>query len=369
MIHDILEIVRKLLFCQNRSRRSAIRVTIAGLTIKSIRERIMRTRSAVLALLVLALSQLMGQAGAADSQASAKGYPLRPVTIISPATGGASDTIARIVAAALARSFNSPVIVEARPGAGGNIATETVAHASADGYTLLLALNNMLTINPVLYRSIRFNPVEDFEPVALVATSRYLLAINSDVKANTVRELIEEAKANPNKISYSSSGYGTPSHLMGALFGADTGAQFQHVPYRSMANATTDLLSGQVQFMCGSMSGLMPQVRAGKLKALGVTGQTRSPLAPDIPTIAETVPGFEFEAWYALLAPAHTPPEIVETLGAALRSALASDGTRERLLQQGADASSGDAKELKGRIRDDLQKWTKMIAVLGLHMD
>jgi tripartite-type tricarboxylate transporter receptor subunit TctC len=329
----------------------------------------MRIRSAVLTLLVLVSPQLPGRAGAAGPQTPEKGYPSRPVTIIAPATGGASDAVARIVAAALTRSLNAPFIVDARSGAGGNIATETVARAPADGYTLLLALNNMLTINPALYRKVRFNPVKDFEPIALLATSRYLLAANSGVRANTVRELIEEAEANPKQISYSSSGFGTPSHLMGALFGADTGTEFLHVPYRSMAGATADLLSGQVQIMCGSMSGLMPLVRGGKLKALGITGQARSPLAPDIPTIAETVPGFEFEAWYALLAPAGTPPRIVDTLSSALTAALASEEVRERLVQQGAEAAPGDAKELSIRIRDDLQKWTKIMTAIGLRMD
>ena len=326
-------------------------------------------RSAVLALFVLALPYVMGRADAEDTQASDKGYPSRAVTIISPAAGGAADAVARIVAEALTRSFNAPFIVEARPGAGGNIATETVAHASADGYTLLLALNNMLTVNPALYRSVRFKPVEDFEPVALVATSRYMLVANSDVHANTVKELIEEAKANPNKITYSSSGYGTPSHLVCALLGVDSGAEFQHVPYRSIANATTDLISGQVQFMCGGMSGLMPLVRTGKLKGLGVTGQGRSSLAPEIPTIAETVPGFEFENWYALLAPAGTPPQIVDALSAAVKTALASAEVSDRLLAQGADAAFGDTKELKGRVSDDLQKWSKIIAATGLRIN
>jgi tripartite-type tricarboxylate transporter receptor subunit TctC len=329
----------------------------------------MYIRTAVLALFVLTTLQLLGRADVASAEPLEKGYPSRPVTIIAPATGGASDAVARIVAAALSRSLHAPFIVDARSGAGGNVATETVARASADGYTLLLALNNMLTINPALYRKVRFNPVKDFEPIALLATSRYLLAANSGVRANTVGELIQEAKASAKLISYASSGFGTPSHLMGVLFGADTGIEFQHVPYRSMAGATADLLSGQVQFMCGSMSGLMPMVRGGKLKALGVTGQARSPLAPDIPTIAETVPGFEFEAWYALLAPAGTPPRIVQNLASALRDALASEEVRERLLQQGAEAAPGDAAELSRRIGDDLQKWTKIIATVGLRMD
>jgi tripartite-type tricarboxylate transporter receptor subunit TctC len=329
----------------------------------------MRIRAAVLALFVLATIQLLWRADAASAERFEKGYPSRPVTIIGPATGGASDAVARIIAAALSRSLRAPFVVDARSGAGGNIATETVSRASADGYTLLLALNNMLTINPILYRKVRFNPVKDFEPIALLATSRYLLAANSGVRASTVEELIQEAKASSKEISYASSGFGTPSHLMGVLFGAETGIEFQHVPYRSMAGATADLLSGQVQFMCGSVSGLMPLVQGGKLKALGITGQARSPLAPDIPTIAETVPGFDFETWYALLAPAGTPPQIVETLASALRDVLASEEVRERLLQQGAEVTPGDASELGRRIGDDLQKWTKIIATVGLRMD
>jgi tripartite-type tricarboxylate transporter receptor subunit TctC len=329
----------------------------------------MRKRTAIFALFVLATIQLLWRADAASAERFEKGYPSRPVTIIGPATGGASDAVARIIAAALSRSLRAPFVVDARSGAGGNIATETVSRASADGYTLLLALNNMLTINPILYRKVRFNPVKDFEPIALLATSRYLLAANSGVRASTVEELIQEAKASSKEISYASSGFGTPSHLMGVLFGAETGIEFQHVPYRSMAGATADLLSGQVQFMCGSVSGLMPLVQGGKLKALGITGQARSPLAPDIPTIAETVPGFDFETWYALLAPAGTPPQIVETLASALRDVLASEEVRERLLQQGAEVTPGDASELGRRIGDDLQKWTKIIATVGLRMD
>jgi tripartite-type tricarboxylate transporter receptor subunit TctC len=320
-------------------------------------------------LLFLVSPQLVARAQAEGPAALAESYPNRPVTIIAAASGGASDAVARIVAAALTRSLNAPFIVDARSGAGGNIATETVARAPADGYTLLLALNNMLTINPVLYQNVRFNPIDDFEPVGLLATSRYLLAANSGVRASTVKELIEEAKERPNRILYSSSGFGTPSHLMGALFAADTGAELQHVPYRSMAGATADLLSGQVQIMCGSMSGLMPLVQGGKLKALGITGQTRSPLAPDIPTISETIPGFEFEAWYALMAPAKTPHAVVDRLSAALKAVLASDEVRERLLQQDVDAAPGDAKELRSRIRDDLQKWTSIIKTVGIRMD
>jgi tripartite-type tricarboxylate transporter receptor subunit TctC len=327
----------------------------------------MRAPPAIVALLLL-VSQGLPRVQA-ESLATQEAYPSRPVTIIAPATGGASDAVARIVAAALTRQLNAPFIVDARPGAGGNLATETVSRAPADGYTLLLALNNMLTINPLLYKNVRFNPVDDFEPVALLATSRYLLAANSAVRANNVKEFIEEAKAKPNQILYSSSGFGTPSHLMGVLFGADTGAEIQHVPYRSMAGATTDLLSGQVQVMCGSMSGLLPLVQGGRLKALGVTGQTRSPLAPDIPTIAETIPGFEFEAWYALMAPAKTPRSVLDRLSTALKAALESEEGREQLLQQGAEAAPGGSKELGTRIHDDLKKWTKIIKTVGIRMD
>jgi tripartite-type tricarboxylate transporter receptor subunit TctC len=340
-----------------------------GFIRKSVREDNMRLRSVIFALFSLLLPQLMEQAGAVDTRTSEKGYPSRSVMVISPAAGGATDAVARIVAAALTGSLNTPFIVEARPGAGGNIATEAVARAPADGYTLLLALNSMLTINPALYKNVRFNPIADFQPIGLVATTDYLLVANSHVQANTVKGLLEEAKARPNKISYSSSGYGTPSHLIVALLGADTGVEFQHVPYRTIANATTDLLSGQVDFLGGSMSGLLPLVRAGTLKGLGVTGKARSPLAPEIPTIAESVPEYEFEAWYALLAPAGTPPEIVDMLSSALSAALRNDEVRDRLRAQGADTTIGDVSNLKGRISDDLQKWSKTVAILGLRIN
>jgi tripartite-type tricarboxylate transporter receptor subunit TctC len=304
-----------------------------------------------------------------SAAANSEAYPNRPVMLITPSTGGASDAIARIIASALTRSMNAPFVVDAHSGAGGNIATEAVARAPADGHTLLLALNNMLTINPVLYRHARFNPIADFEPVALLATSRYLLVANAGVSARNVKELVDEARAKPKPLLYASSGYGTPSHLMTVLFSKVAGVELQHVPYRGISRATADLLSGQVQLMGASISGLLPLAQAGKLKALGVTGQTRSPLAPDVPTIAETIPGFEFEAWYALLAPAKTPRSIVDKLAAAAVSALDNEKVRGLLVEQGAEADPDAPAQLKSRIRADLEKWTTIVKEAGLRID
>jgi tripartite-type tricarboxylate transporter receptor subunit TctC len=247
-------------------------------------------------------------ARANSAAANSEAYPNRPVMLITPSTGGASDAIARIIASALTRSMNAPFVVDAHSGAGGNIATEAVARAPADGHTLL----------PLLYAS---------------------------------------------------SGYGTPSHLMTVLFSKVAGVELQHVPYRGISRATADLLSGQVQLMGASISGLLPLAQAGKLKALGVTGQTRSPLAPDVPTIAETIPGFEFEAWYALLAPAKTPRSIVDKLAAAAVSALDNEKVRGLLVEQGAEADPDAPAQRKSRIRADLEKWTTIVKEAGLRID
>jgi tripartite-type tricarboxylate transporter receptor subunit TctC len=320
-----------------------------------------------LSCLILPLSApLLAQS---EVQQNTGGYPVRPITVISPSPGGGADAVARIVSAAMGRSMNATFVVDARPGAGGNVASEAVARAPADGYTLLLALSSMLTVNPVLYQNARFNPVSDFQPIALLATAPYLLAANPNVGASSVSELVTEAKAKPQSLLYSSSGYGTPSHLTGVLFNTATGADLQHVPYRTTSGATADVISGQVHVMFGSLYSLLPFVRAGKLKALGVTGAARSSFAPEIPTIAESVPGFEFLPWYGLFAPAKTRRDVAERLEVATSAALNSSDVRDRLADQGADVAFGNASELTARIPVELEKWKTVIKASGIRVD
>jgi tripartite-type tricarboxylate transporter receptor subunit TctC len=297
------------------------------------------------------------------------GYPARPISVITPTTGGASDVIARIVTADMARSMNGTFVVDARPGAGGNIATETVAHAPPDGYLLLQAVSSMLTINPVLYKKVRFDPMKDFEPISLLARAPYLLAVNRSLGVHNVRDLIERGRSQQPPLLYSSPGIGTPNHFLGLLFNSATGANMQHVPYRTTTGTTTDLLSGQVQVTFGSIPSLLPFARAGQIEVLGITSGLRSPLAPDIPSISETLPGFEFLIWYALLAPTKTPPTIVDTLRSAVVEALRSNQVREKMIAQGAEPSSSTPVQLTDMIRDELSKWSTVVKESGIVVD
>jgi tripartite-type tricarboxylate transporter receptor subunit TctC len=294
------------------------------------------------------------------------GYPARPISVITPTPGGASDVMARIVTAEMARSMNATFVVDARPGAGGNIAMETVAHALPDGYVLLEAVSSMLTINPLLYKKVRFDPIKDFEPISLLARAPYLLAVTRSLGVHSVKHLIGVARGHQPPLLYSSPGVGTPNHFLGLVFNSLTGANLQHVPYRTTTGSTTDLMSGQVQVVFGSIPSLLPLAQAGQIEVLGITSRVRSPLAPDIPSISDTLPGFEFQTWYALLAPAKTPQEIVVTLGSAVAGAIKSYEVREKMIAQGAEPASSTPAQLTDMIQDELSKWSSIIKSSGI---
>jgi tripartite-type tricarboxylate transporter receptor subunit TctC len=304
---------------------------------------------------------------AASAQSDA--YPTRPIVIATPTTGGAADAIARTVTNAMARSLGASFAVTSHPGAGGNIASEFVARSPADGYTLLLALGSMLTVNPSLYAKVGFDPIKDFEPIALFGVSPYVLAVNPDVPATSVKEFIRYAKARQQPVFFSSPGNGTPNHFLGVLFNAAASTNLQHVPYRTTGAATTDVMAGQVQATFGSMPNLLPFIRSGKLRALAVTTSHRSDLAPEFPTIADTLPGFEFESWYVLLAPAGTPKSIIELLSSAARKALTSKEVRADLAGQGVEASFMAPAEVSKLIRSDLAKWSEIVRSSGIRLD
>jgi tripartite-type tricarboxylate transporter receptor subunit TctC len=317
----------------------------------------------------VSLVVLSSQALAQDDRQTSPAYPTRTISIISPSPGGGADATARIVGAALAQTMNATVIVDPRPGAGGNVANEYVARAPADGYTLLLALSSMLTVNPALYPNVHFNPLTDFRPIAMLGTTPYMLAASASVRANTVVELIALAKTQPGNLIYCSSGYGSPSHLMGVLFNQAAGVELRHVPYRTTSGATTDLLSGEVQAMFGSLYSLLPFVQAKTIKALGVTGSSRSAFAPDIPSIAETVPTFEFLPWYGLLAPAKTSDSVVEKLARATATVLSSPEVRRQLAEQGVDVDFQSGEQLATRTRAELEQWKAVIKTSGARVE
>ena len=299
----------------------------------------------------------------AGGLAAQPAYPDRAVTLVVPFTAGSgSDIIARIVGPRLAERWRQPVVVDNKPGASGNIGAEAVAKAAPNGYTLLMAINT-LTMAPNLYKKPPFDPVADFAPVMKMAVANFCMVANPVFPANDLAGLVALAKAQPGRINYASPGNGTPHHLAMELLKLQTGAHLTHVPYKGIAGATTDLMGGQVQVMFGSLHSVLPQVKGGKLKLLGVTG-ARSPLAPGVPSFREQ--GMDFmdavDAWYALLAPARTPPELIARLHQDMSAVLALPEVREQLANQGLTLQTSSTEQLAALLRSDLARWRKVIS-------
>ena len=256
-------------------------------------------------------------ATACARDAWSQSYPVKPIRVVVPTSaGGGTDMIARALAHKLNESWGQPVVTDNRPGATGAIGMEVVANAVADGYTLVVCTSAMLTINPNLYARLRYDPIKSFAPVTLAASSPHVLVLHPRVTASTVKELIAFMKANPRKLNYSSSGNGSATHLAGELFDHMAGVQSVHIPYKGGGPAITDLLGGQIQMRFSSLPPLLPHVRAGRLRALAVTSATRFSMFPELPTVAETVPGYKSDIWYGVLGPAGMPAAIVAKLHA-----------------------------------------------------
>ena len=293
--------------------------------------------------------------------ARAQAYPTRPVRIIVGfAPGGGNDIIARLIGQWLSERLGQQFVIENRPGAGTNIATEVVVNAPPDGYTLLLAsLPN--ASNATLYDKLSFNFIRDIAPVAGIARDTFAVEVNPSVPVKTVPELIAHAKVNSGKINMASGGIGSGNHIFGELFKMMTGVSFVHVPYRGAGPALVDLLGGQVQVMFASMVSSIEYVRAGKLRALAVTTSTRSPLLPDIPTVAQFVPGYEASFWYGIGAPRNTPIEIVEKLNQEINAGLTDPTIKARLAGLGATALPGSPADFGKLIAEETEKWDKVI--------
>jgi tripartite-type tricarboxylate transporter receptor subunit TctC len=297
-------------------------------------------------------------------------YPSKPITLVVPqAAGGANDTVARAFAQRLGSAFGQSVVVENRPGAGGNVGTAQAARAPKDGYTLMLTAQSAQTINPALYRNLGFDPVKDFEPIMTVATAPYLLVANPGFAANSLKELIDMAKARPGKVDYASAGNGTLNHLLGVMLNSAAGIHMVHIPYRGAAAAATDVVSGQVPITFGSFPGVIPFVKSGKLKVLAVATEKRTRLAPEYATMAETVPGLFANSWYGLFAPAGTPQAVITRIVTESTKVLASPELQERLASQGAEAAPSTPEELARLLKDELVLWARIVKESGATID
>ena len=325
------------------------------------------TRSAKAALALLA--GLMLSAG--PTTAAAQDYPTRSVRLVLPfGTGGSTDAIARLVAQKMSESLGQQVVVENRPGAAGAIASQHVATSAPDGYTILMATTSTHAILPVVNPKLTYDAQKDFVPIGLVARAPNLLVTGPTAAAGSVKELIAQAKGDPGKASFASSGTGTITHLVGELFKSSAGIDAVHVPYKTGVQALPDLISGQIAFQFDSIVWTLPQVRAGKIKGLAVTGLERSRLAPELPTVAESgLPGFEGVTWFAFVAPAATPPAVVARLNRELNQALGSPDVQEKLAAQGAEPGPGTPEDLGRMMREDSIKWGKVIRDAGVKIE
>jgi tripartite-type tricarboxylate transporter receptor subunit TctC len=298
--------------------------------------------------------------------ARAQAYPSRPVRlIVSVASGGPTDMLARLMGHWLSERLGQPFVIENRPGAGGNIGTEAVVRAPADGYTLLMVTSSS-AINATLYEKLNFNFIRDIVPVASIIRAPNVMVVHPSFPAKTVPEFIAYAKANPGKISFASAGIGTSLHLAGELFKMMAGVNMVHVPYRGGAPALTDLLGGQVQAMFDPTTSLVEPIRAGKLRALAVTTATRSPVLPDIPTVGEFVPGYEVSGGQGIGAPRNTPSEIVDRLNKEINAGLADPKIKARLADVGATVFPTSPAEFAKHIVDETEKWAKVVKFAGL---
>ena len=314
----------------------------------------------------------LGMAGltwAGISDAAALDYPTRPVRwVVGYPAGGTTDILARLIGQYLSEKLGQQFIVENKPGAGNNIATEAVINSPPDGYTLLF-VNPANGINASLYKKLSFNFVRDIAPVGGITRVPNVMEVNPNVPAKTVAEFIAYAKANPNKVNMASSGNGTSVHLSGELFMAMTGVKLTHVPYRGSAPALTDMIAGQVQVLFDNLPSSIQHVTGGKLRALAVTTDKRSDALPDVPTVAETVPGYEASAWFGMGAPKGTPPEVIAVLNKTINEALADPNIKARLAEMGGMHMGGTPAEFGKIIADETEKWRKVVEFAGASVD
>jgi tripartite-type tricarboxylate transporter receptor subunit TctC len=308
---------------------------------------------------LLAFGMALLLAGAAVAQ----NYPNKPIKLIIPfPAGGATDVLGRALGQKMSTALGQPVIVENRPGAAGAIGSDTVAKSPPDGYTLLLATNSTHVLTPLLNPRTPYNPQTDFTPIVHVANVPNILLVNNSLPVKNVKELTALAKANPGKLNYASSGNGSIVHLTTELYKTQAGVFITHIPYKGTALAIPDMISGQINILFDSFVTAWPHVREGRLRALAITSLKRSPLAPDVPTMAESgLPGFESNTWFGLYGPKNLPPDLTKRLNAEVNKILADKDMQERLAKLGADPAGGSPEDFVATVKADTAKWGKLI--------
>jgi len=325
-------------------------------------EKIVKTIVTTVAKLLLTATIALGLAAASRAQT----YPARPIKIVVPSAAGATtDALARIIGEKLQAKWGQPAIVDNRPGAGGNIGAEEVAKAAPDGYTLLFSYPAPLVVNKALYKTLGYDP-DSFVPVSLIATVPLVLAVGPKVEAKSVEQLIAFAKAHPDQLNFASQGYGTSAHLAGELFKSMAGIKVVHVPYKGSAPALTDLLGGRIDMMFIELSTVLNQIKAGKLRALAVGSAKRNPLLPDVPALAEAVPGYRASTWFGMVAPPGTPPAIAGALSSAVAEAIHEPDIAKRLADLSLTAAAGTPAEFADFLRDERQRWGGVIREAGV---
>ena len=320
----------------------------------------------------LSLAAVAALAAAPFSTAFAQdAWPTRAITIIVPfSAGGTTDIVARFAGQALSQELGQPVIIDNRPGAGGNIGAQAVARAPADGYSLVMGTVGTHAINPSLYKKMPYDHIKDFAPISRVTAVPNVLIANPSQPYKTVKELIAYGKANPDKLTFASSGSGTSIHLAGELFKSMTGITMQHIPYKGSSPALTDLMAGQTNIMFDNLPSAIQFIKAGKLRPIAVTTIKRAPQFPDLPTIDEAgVPGFDASSWFGLLAPANTPPAVIKRIDDALIKAMATTDLKKKIIEQGGEPIAETPDKFAAFIQTETVKWAKVVKESGASVD
>jgi tripartite-type tricarboxylate transporter receptor subunit TctC len=316
------------------------------------------------------IAALVALALAAAMPAQAQQYPSKPIRIVVPfAPGGTSDILARAIAPHLTSAWGQPLIVENRTGANGNVGADFVAKSAPDGYTMLLSDVGALSINPSVYQNMPFDPVKDFSPVIMISYSPHVLAVHPSLPVNSVKELIAYAKANPGKLNFANSGTGGAPHLAGVEFAQRTGVQWTYIPYKGGSQAVIDVIAGNANVLFNGMLATYPSVKGGRLRGLAVSGAQRVPSAPELPTVAETLPGFVTGSYQGLLAAAGTPYDVVAKLNAELTRILNTQEMKEFLAKQGTEVRSGPPEALGSFIAGEKTRWAKVVKEAGIKAD